>query len=75
MTLFTNQKFLFFVGGAVAALVGKKALKSKAIHKLTVQGIAAGIKLQKDALEKIQNIKEEATDLYMDAHAHAESKE
>jgi len=55
------------MGGMVATVVGKKFLKSKTAHKIAVQGVAAGMKLQKDAFEKFQNIKEEATDLYVDS--------
>jgi len=71
MNLLKNEKFLFFVGGVAAALLGKKALKSQCAHKLAVQGLAAGMKLQKDALEKFQNIKEEATDLCIEAETEA----
>lgn len=66
MKLLKNEKFLFFMGGMVAAVVGRAFLKSKTAHKLAVQGMAAGMKIQRDALEKFRNIKEEATDLYLD---------
>ena len=68
-----NEKLLFFVGGFAAAVVGKTFFKSKAAHKLAVQGLAVGMKFQKDALEKIQNIKEEATDLYVDSVKEADA--
>jgi len=72
MKLLKNEKFLFFMGGIVATVVGKKFIKSKMAHKMAVQSVAAGMKLQKDALEKFQNIKEEATDLYVDATKESE---
>lgn len=75
MQLFKNEKTLLFVGGMVAALIGKQVMKSEAFHKFCVQGVATGMKLQKDALEKIQNIKEEATDLYMDENMDEETQE
>ena len=74
MQLLRNEKFMFFLGGLAAAVVGKKALKSNAAHKLCVQGLAAGMKLQKDALEKFQNIKEEATDLYEESNKPCDTK-
>jgi succinate dehydrogenase/fumarate reductase flavoprotein subunit len=73
MKLLKNEKFLFFVGGVAATVLGKTFLKSKTAHKLAVQGVAAGMKIQKDALEKIQNIKEEASDLYMDSVKETEA--
>jgi len=75
MKLLKNEKFLFFVGGIAAAVVGKKALKSQTAHRLAVQGLVAGMKIQKDVMEKIQNIKEETTDLYIDTHGSVEPKE
>lgn len=67
MNLIRNPKFLFFMGGVTAAVAGKLFLTSKTAHNLAVKGLAAGMKAQKDAMEKLTNIKEEATDLYLDS--------
>ena len=71
MHLLKNEKFLFFVGGIAAAIIGKKAIKSQCAHKLAVKGLAAGMKFQKETLEKFQNIKEEAADLCIEAETEA----
>jgi hypothetical protein len=73
MKILKNDKVFFFVCGVAAAFVGKAFLKSKAAHKWAVQGMASGMKMQKDALEKLQNIKEEATDLYLDSLKEADN--
>jgi hypothetical protein len=72
MKLLKNEKFLFFVGGIAVAVVGKMFLSSKTAHNMAVQGVAKGMKIQKDALEKFQNIKEEATDVYVDSVQEAD---
>lgn len=73
MGFLKNYKFLLFAGGFVTALAGKKFIKSKTARKLAVEGMAAGMKLQKDALETFHNIKEEATDMLHDAAEKEES--
>ena len=65
--LLQNQKALYFLGGIVATAVGTKFLKSKTCRDLCVKGLANGMRLQKDALETFQNIKEEAADICFDA--------
>jgi len=72
MHLLKNEKFLFFVGGVAAAVVGKAFVGSKTAYNLAVQGVAKGMKMQKCALEKFQNIKEDAADLYLEAAKEAE---
>ena len=64
---FKNERFLCFVGGIAAATLGVKALKSDKTRDLCVKGIAKGMKLQKDAQETFQNMKEEASDICFDA--------
>lgn len=72
MGLLKNEKVLLFAGGVIAALVGKKVFKSQVARRLCVEGVAAGMKLQKDALCAFQNIKEEAADLCHDAEEEQE---
>ena len=65
--LLKNEKFLFFAGGVAVAVAGAKALKSKKLRNMCVKSMAAGMKLQKDAEEAFQNMKEEAADMCFDA--------
>jgi len=72
---FKNEKFLCFVGGVAAATLGVKTLKSDKTRNLCVKGLAKGMKLQKDAQEAFQNMKEDASDICFDAKQQAESEE
>jgi hypothetical protein len=67
MQLLKNEKFLYFAGGVVATLFGLHAVKTGKARRAAVAGLACGMKLQKQAMEQIQNMKEEATDICHDA--------
>jgi uncharacterized protein YbjQ (UPF0145 family) len=69
-----NEKVLCFVGGVLAATYGVKVLKSDKTRKACVSGIAKCMKLQKDAQEAIQNMKDEAEDICFDAKQEAEEE-
>jgi len=69
--LLRNQKVLFFVGGAAAALLGAGTVKSGKMREICVKGMAAGMKLQKQAHETFVNIREEAQDLCHEAAVSA----
>ena len=73
--ILVTKKALFFLGGAAAAIIGSKALKSETSRKLCVKGLAAGMKLRDDAIETFHNIKEEAADIYHDAKKKAKEAE
>jgi len=73
--LFLTKKALFFVGGAAAAIIGSKCLKSETTRNLCVKGLAAGMRLRDEAIETFQNIKEEAADVYHDAKKKAKEDE
>ncbi len=68
-----NEKFLYFVGGVLAATYGVKAAKSEKTRKVCVNGLAKCIKLQNDAQETFKNMKEEAQDICYDAKQAAEN--
>jgi hypothetical protein len=70
-----NEKVLCFAGGVLAATCGVKALKSDKTRKACVSGLAKCMKLQKDAQEAIQNVKDEAEDICFDAKQEAEEEE
>ena len=67
-----SAEFLCFIGGAAAAVIGGKILKCGKTRELCVQGLAKGMKLKHDAQTTMQNIKEDAQDLYYDAMNEAE---
>ena len=67
MQILKNEKLLFFICGIAASLAGLHALKSGKARKACVMGLAAGMKLQKQAQEAFVNIKEEAVDICHDA--------
>lgn len=63
----TSAKFLCFAAGAAAAVVGGKILKCEKTRELCVKGLAKGMKAKHDAQTAIQNLKEDAQDIYYDA--------
>ncbi|MCL2225435.1 MAG: DUF1490 domain-containing protein [Defluviitaleaceae bacterium] len=67
--LLGNEKVLIFAGGMLAALLGAKAVKSGKPYKLAVKGLAAGIDMQKRAMETFQNMKEDAEDILQEENA------
>lgn len=66
-----NEKFFCFLGGAVAATLGVKALKSNTTRMVCVSGLAKGMKIHRDAQAVFQNMKEDAQDLCYDAKMEA----
>lgn len=68
-------KFICFACGAIAAVAGKKILKSEKTRQACVQGLAKGMKLKHDAQATLQNIKEEAQDICYDAMMEADIEE
>lgn len=68
----TSEKFLCFVGGMAAAVFGAKVLKCAKTRELCVQGLAKGMKFKHDTQTAIQNIKEDAQDIYYDAMNEAD---
>lgn len=72
---FGNQKVGFFALGAAVATLGVKALKSKPARDLAVNTLACGMKIQDEAKEAYENIKEDAQDLVHDAKVENLKKE
>jgi hypothetical protein len=71
LNCFKNEKVLCALGGAAAVIIGNVILKSKKTRQLAVSGLAKGMKLQNDAKEAFQNMKDEAQDICYDAKAEA----
>ena len=68
-----NDKLMCFIGGVVTATIGVKILKSDKTRGACVRGLAKGMKLQRDAQEIFQNMKEDASDICFDARKEADS--
>ncbi|MBO5561428.1 MAG: DUF1490 domain-containing protein [Firmicutes bacterium] len=67
-----STKFLCFVGGAAAAFICGKIAKCEKTRELCVHGLAKGMKLKHDAQTAVQNLKEDAQDVYYDAMTEAD---
>ncbi len=65
--LLKNEKFLLFVGGMAAAVVGTKILKSDCAKKQCVKAVASGMKIHQNAQVLLEEIKEEAEDIVYEA--------
>ncbi len=61
-----------FGAGVVATVVGVAVAKSPKTREVVVKGMATGMKLQHDAQEAIQNMREEAEDLVVEATREAD---
>ena len=71
MKYLKSAKVICFLSGIAAALIGVKMVKSKTVRKACVATMAKGMKLQKDAQEAFQNMKEEAEDMCFEAQKKA----
>jgi hypothetical protein len=70
-----NEKVIYGLVGAAAVVVGKKIVTAKKTRELAVSGLAKCMKLNHDAKEVFQNIKDEASDICYDAKVESESEE
>lgn len=61
-----------FVAGIAATVAGIQIAKSPKTREVIVSGLAKGMKLQHEAQEAIQNMREEAEDLVVEATREAE---
>lgn len=66
-----NEKLWCAIAGAAAVIIGKKVITSNKTRQLAVSGLAKGMKLQNDAKEVFQNMKDEAADICYDAKTEA----
>lgn len=71
----TSKKVLSFLGGVATATIGVKILKSAPVRNAAVKTIAAGMKLQQDAMSTFEAMKEDAQDLCYEARQQAEAAE
>ena len=71
---YEHKHALLFAAGIATAVVGKKILESKAVKEAATQGMATVMSVRKDAEECFQDMRENAEDIVIDAHAE-EKKE
>ncbi len=64
-----HKHALIFAAGIATAIIGKKALESKAVKDAATRGMASVMSVRKDAEECFQDMKENAEDIVVDAHA------
>lgn len=70
---FCRRDLIGFTAGVVATITGLALSKNPKTREFIVKGMAKGIKLQQDAQETIQNMREEAEDLVLEAQKEAGS--
>lgn len=64
-----KREIIAFIGGLIAVKLAKAAKNCPKVREYAVKGVVEGIKLQKGAKASLQDIKEEAEDIYKDAQA------
>jgi hypothetical protein len=67
-----NEKVIYGLVGATVVVVGKKIVTAKKTRELVVSGLAKCMKLNHDAKEVFQNVKDEASDICYDAKVESE---
>ncbi len=74
MNCLKNTNLLCFFGGLAAAMAGAKLVKSGAVRKAAVSGLARAMRLQKEAQEALANLREDACDLCCEAERKSKEK-
>jgi hypothetical protein len=70
-----SGSLLAFVGGAAAALIAPRLLKSACVRKAAVSAVAKGMQLQNDARCAFEEIREDAQDIYHEAKEQARNRD
>ncbi len=63
-----HKHALIFAAGLATAVIGKKALESKAVKNAATKGMANVMAIRKDAEETFQDMRENAEEIVIDAH-------
>jgi hypothetical protein len=63
----SKTSVLTFLGGAAAAIVAGKFVKSKAAHDLAVRGVVGALKIEEAVVSTAENIRAEAVAVYNQA--------
>ena len=80
-TCVEHKHVLIFAAGVATALIGKKVMESKTVKDATTRGMAKVLSAKRDAEETFQDMRENAEEIVIDAHAedkkeiYVESKE
>ena len=64
---FKSEKGLIFLGGIATAVVGAKILKCPKTREVCVKALAQGMNFCDEAKASVQNMREEAEDIYTEA--------
>ena len=62
-----KEKTIIFLGGIATAIVGSKILKCPKTRQICVRTLAHGMNLCDETKATMQNMREEAEDIYADA--------
>lgn len=62
-----KEKTLIFLGGIATAIVGTKILKCPKTRQVCVKSLAQGMNFCDEAKASVQNMREEAEDIYTEA--------
>lgn len=65
---YEHKHALIFAAGIATAVIGKKILESKTVKDAATQGMASILSAKKDAEECLQDMRENAEDMVVDAH-------
>ena len=66
---YEHKHALIFAAGIATAIIGKKVLESKSVKDAATKGMASVMSAKKDAEECFQDMRENAEDIVVDAHA------
>lgn len=72
MNIFACKQGACFFTGVAATIIGNAVVKCPKTRELTVRALAKGMKIKRNAQISIQNLKEDAEDLYHEAAVKAE---
>ena len=66
---YEHKHALIFAAGIATAIIGKKVLESQTVKDAATKGMASVMSVRKDAEECFQDMRENAEDIVVDAHA------
>lgn len=75
MIPFKKKLFWTFVAGAAAAEGLRKVVKADTTRKLVVKGLAKGMQVSDNIKENVENLKEDAQDVYAEARMTADAED
>lgn len=70
----TGVKVATFLSGAVVGMLGLEVARSETARHLAVRTLAKGMMVKDSISEKLNNVKEDAEDIYAEAKATAQAE-